>query len=79
MTPTILKEETVTFHAFARQSHRWLSILFTALSVILWAALGMGAAVPQWAYLLPLLPLALMMLTGLYMFFRPYVSRGAAG
>ena len=33
---------------------------------------------PQSAYFLPLAPLALMMLTGLYMFFRPYFRRGAA-
>ncbi len=69
----------MTFHHFARQSHRWLSILFTAMSLVLWAMLGFGAEVPQWAYFLPLLPLALMMLTGLYMFFRPYVVRGSAG
>ena len=67
----------MTFHAFARQSHRWLGLLFTLMSVALWIALGTGTAVPQWVYFLPLAPLALMMLTGLYLFFRPYVSRVA--
>jgi hypothetical protein len=67
----------MTFHSFARQSHRWLGLLFTLMSVALWIALGTGTTVPQWAYFLPLAPLALMMLTGLYMFFRPYFLRGA--
>jgi hypothetical protein len=70
--------EIMTFHVFARQSHRWLSMVFTALSVALWATLGFGRTVPQWAYFLPLLPLALMMVTGIYMFFRPYVLRRSA-
>ena len=65
----------MTFHHFARQSHRWLSIIFTLMSIVLWVMLGFGMNVPQWAYFLPLLPLALMMLTGLYMFFRPWVVR----
>lgn len=63
----------MTLHHLARTSHRWLSLLFTLMSLILWAMLGFGAAVPQWAYFLPLVPLALMMLTGMYMFFRPYL------
>jgi uncharacterized membrane-anchored protein len=67
----------MTFHTFARQSHRWLGLLFTLMSVVLWIALGTGATVPQWAYFLPLAPLALMMLTGIYMFFRPYLTRPA--
>lgn len=67
----------MTLHTAARQSHRWLGMLFTLLSVALWVALAAGATVPQWAYLLPLAPLALMMLTGLYLFFRPYLRRAA--
>ena len=45
------------------------------MSIVLWVMLGFGMSVPQWAYFQPLLPLALMMLTGLYMFFRPWVVR----
>jgi hypothetical protein len=30
----------------------------------------------MWIYYLPLFPLALLMATGLYMFFLPYVARG---
>lgn len=67
----------MNFHTFARQSHRWLGMLFTLMSVAIWIALGVGATVPQWVYFLPLAPLALMVLTGLYMFFRPYIARAA--
>lgn len=68
----------MSFHVLARQTHRWLSILFTGMSILLWLLLGLGVAVPQWAYFLPLAPLLVMMLTGLYMFFRPYVGRRSA-
>lgn len=61
----------MTLHSVARQSHRWLSLLFTMMSVALWLTLGFGLALPQWTYFVPLLPLGLMMLTGLFMFFRP--------
>ena len=65
----------MTLHGITRQSHRWLGFLFTLMSLALWLALGLGVAVPQAVYFLPLAPLALMMLSGLYLFFRPYVSR----
>jgi len=68
----------MTLHSFARQSHRWLGLLFTLISVALWLALGFGINVPQALYFLPLAPLALMMLSGLCLFFRPYLRRAAA-
>lgn len=67
----------MTLHHLARQGHRWLGLLFTLMSVALWLALGLGLAIPQALYFLPLAPLALMMLSGLYLFFRPYLSRTA--
>lgn len=68
----------MTLHDVARQSHRWLGLLFTVMSVVLWLSLGLGLTVPQVVYFLPLAPLALMMLSGLYLFFRPYLRRAAA-
>lgn len=67
----------MSLHSFTRQSHRWLGLLFTLMSVALWLSLGLGLAVPQALYFLPLAPLALMMLSGLYLFFRPYQRRAA--
>ena len=62
-----------------RQAHRWLSIVFTAIVAGLFAALGVGSQPAEWVYFLPLLPLALLMLSGLYMFFLPYTARWRGG
>jgi hypothetical protein len=61
--------------SWIRQIHRWLSIVFLVIVIAIFAALGMGQEPPQWTYFLPLLPLALLMLTGLYMFVLPYAER----
>ena len=58
-----------------RQVHRWTSIVFTAVVIIIFAMLGAGIGPVSWVYFLPLAPLALMMLTGLYMFVLPYAAR----
>jgi hypothetical protein len=58
-----------------RQTHRWLSIVFTLLAAGLFLVQGLGRTPPQWLFFVPLAPLALMTATGLYMFFRPYAAR----
>jgi len=60
-----------------RQFHRWMSIIFTATVVAIFAMLGAGQEPVQWVYYLPLPPLFLLMFSGLYMFFRPYFSKRA--
>lgn len=62
-----------------RRVHRWLSILFTAIVIGIFAALGLGKQPAEWVYFLPLFPLALLMLTGLYMFAQPYAARWRGG
>ncbi len=62
-----------------RQIHRWLAIAFTAMVIGIFAALGLGQEPAQWVYFLPLLPLALLMLTGLYLFVLPYAARWRSG
>jgi hypothetical protein len=57
-----------------RQFHRWLSIIFTMVVVAIFITLGLGKAPAMWVYYLPLLPLALLMITGLYMFALPYAA-----
>lgn len=64
----------MSWNKWVRQSHRWLSIVFTVIVVAIFAAQGLGREPAQWVYFLPLLPLFLMMLTGLYMFVLPYVA-----
>ena len=62
-----------------RQIHRWVSIVFTAIPIGIYAALGFGEKPAQWVYLTPLLPLALLALTGLYLFVMPYAVRLRGG
>jgi hypothetical protein len=57
-----------------RQIHRWLSIVFTMTVVANFAAMALGEP-PAWVVYAPLLPLFLLLFTGLYMFALPYVGR----
>ena len=58
-----------------RQLHRWLSIIFTATVIANFVAMGLGEP-PAWIVYSPLLPLFLLLFTGLYMFALPYVAKG---
>jgi len=59
---------------WARQIHRWISIAFTVGVVVNFVALA-RATQAVWVYLLALLPLALLFVTGLYLFALPYLAR----
>jgi hypothetical protein len=65
-----------------RQTHRWLSVAFTVL-VIVNVVLNFVVSGPEelalWVGVLTLLPLALLMLTGLYLFVLPYAARRRGG
>lgn len=63
------------WNIWIRQFHRWTSIAFTVVVVAIFAALGLGKEPAQWVYYLPLLPLALLLVTGLYLFVLPYALR----
>ncbi len=67
------------WNTWVRQIHRWLSIIFTAVVSVIFIALGAGKPPADWVYFLPLFPLALLMLTGLYMFVLPYAARWRSG
>ena len=56
-----------------RQTHRWLSIIFTLTVIANFAAMALGEP-PAWIVYSPLLPLFLLLFTGLYMFALPYVA-----
>jgi hypothetical protein len=63
-----------------RQFHRWTSIAFTLTVIANFVQIGMGGGnPPNWITYSPLLPLALLLLTGLYMFALPYVSKWRKG
>ncbi|MBN9007856.1 MAG: hypothetical protein J0H40_20870 [Rhizobiales bacterium] len=57
-----------------RQTHRWLSIIFTATVVANFVARIWGEP-SAWVTYSPLPPLFLMLLTGLYMFVLPYAAK----
>lgn len=61
-------------HTWVRQVHRWIAITFTVTVIVTFVALALPDPV-VWLSYLPLLPLALLMLTGLYLFVLPYVTR----
>jgi hypothetical protein len=65
---------------FIRLSHRWLSIVFTVTVIANFVALARGAgAPPPWITYSPLFPLALLLLSGLYLFFLPYAAKWRSG
>ena len=57
-----------------RQTHRWLSIIFTTTVAANFITMAFGQP-PAWVVYSPLLPLFLLLFSGLYMFVLPYVAR----
>jgi hypothetical protein len=64
-----------------RQTHRWLSIAFTVAVIANFVALAQadGGTPPAWVTYSPLLPLFLLLFSGLYLFALPYVGRWRGG
>jgi hypothetical protein len=66
-----------------RAGHRWVSIAFTVAVIanLAFLAIGHGRQPPGWVTYAPLLPLGLLMLSGIYMLARHHVIawRGRAG
>lgn len=64
----------MNWNKWIRQTHRWLSIVFTLAVIITSIVLALGNA-PMWINYISLPPLFLMALTGLYLFALPYFNR----
>ncbi len=60
-----------------RQFHRWVSMAFTLTVIANFVAMTRGTP-PAWITYAPLLPLVLLMITGLVMFVLPYLDRRGA-
>jgi heme A synthase len=67
----------VNWNKWIRQTHRWLSIVFTLTVIANFVALTQGQP-PDWITYSPLLPLALLLFSGLYLFVLPYAARWRA-
>lgn len=62
-----------------RQTHRWLSIVFTLLvlgNIVLNIFAAEQEQLVLWVGLSTLLPLFLLLFTGLYLFVLPYTAKG---
>jgi hypothetical protein len=59
-----------------RQTHRWVSIAFTVAVIANFVDMAVRPGQPpSWVTYSPLLPLALLLGTGLYLFVLPYATR----
>jgi hypothetical protein len=64
----------LNWNYWVRQIHRWLSIAFTVAVIVNIVALVQKEQA-VWVGLLALLPLALLLLTGLYLFVLPHAAK----
>ncbi len=72
----------MSWNKWIRQIHRWLSIAFTVgviVDIVNIVTLGQGEEPAVWVYLLALLPLVLLLLTGLYLFVLPHATKWRSG
>jgi hypothetical protein len=71
----------LNWSTWIRQTHRWLSIAFTVTVIANFVALavGKGQQPAAWVTYSPLLPLALLLCTGLYLFVLPYATKWRRG
>jgi len=68
----------LNWNKWFRQTHRWLSVVFTVAVIV------NGVAVVQGKYnsklgLVAVFPMALLLLTGLYLFMLPYAAKWRSG
>jgi heme A synthase len=74
-----LQEELpLNWNKWIRWIHRWLSIAFTVAVIVNVVALKQGEPA-IWVGLLALFPLALLLLTGLYLFVLPHATKWRSG
>ena len=64
----------MNWNKWVRQTHRWVSIVFTVAVLINLVAVVRGRYA-SWLGLLAVFPLALLLFTGLYLFVLPYAAK----
>ena len=63
-----------------RQIHRWVSIAFTLTVIVNIVVLSLGQGPPPaWVTYSPLLPLFVLLFTGLYLFVLPFATKWQRG
>jgi hypothetical protein len=74
------KEVSLNWNRWIRQIHRWVSIAFTVTVIANFIALARGAGMPPpWVTYSPLVPLAVLLFSGLYLFALPYTIKWRSG
>jgi hypothetical protein len=68
------QEGAMNWSRSIRQAHRWVAIAFTITVLANFAVMTQGTP-SAWVTYSPLLPLALLLFSGLYLFVLPYVAR----
>ena len=68
----------MNWNKWVRQTHRWLSMAFTVAVIVNIVAVVQGKYTNK-VGLLAVFPLALLLLTGLYLFALPYITRWGSG
>jgi hypothetical protein len=68
----------IAMSKFIRQFHRWTSAFFVLSVIATTIALAQPTPI-MWMSYVPLLPLAVLALTGIYMFFQPHAAKWRRG
>ena len=68
----------MNWNNWVRQTHRWVSTAFTVAVIVNIVAIVMRRYA-NWMGLLAVAPLALLFLSGLYLFVLPYATRRRSG
>jgi hypothetical protein len=69
----------LNWNKWIRQVHRWLAVTFTLAVIANFVVLGQEETVRFWVGSLTLVPLVLLLITGLYLFVLPYLTKGRSG
>lgn len=68
----------MNWNMWIRQIHRWVAVAFTVSVIATFIALAQEDPI-VWVSYVPLLPLALLLFSGLYLFVLPYTTRWRNG
>ena len=68
----------MNWNKWFRQTHRWLSVVFTVAVIVNGVAVARGKYTSRLG-LLAVFPMALLLFTGLYLFVLPYAAKWRSG
>jgi len=68
----------LNWNKWFRQTHRWLSVVFTVAVIVNGVAVAWGKYTSRLG-LLAVFPMALLLFTGLYLFVLPYAAKWRSG